>query len=286
MYAITGATGQLGRRVVDVLLRTVPPDQIVAAVRTPGKAHDLAAKGLHVREADYSRPDTLVTAFAGVERVLLISSSEVGGRLPQHKAVIDAAKAAGVSLLAYTSILHCDSTPARLATEHRATEEAIMASGLPAVILRNGWYTENKLLGLPVVLQHGAMVGSAGAGRFSAASREDFAEAAAVALCSDDQAGKVYELAGDKAFTMAEFAAMVSRAAGKPVAYADLPEAEYKAILTGAGLPGELAAILADADAVAAADTLFDDSHDLSRLIGRPTTPFADTIAAAVKAEA
>lgn len=285
MYAITGATGQLGRRVIDVLLKTVSPDQIVAAVRTPAKADDLAAKGVHVREADYSRPATLAAAFVGVKRVLLVSSSEVGGRLPQHKAVIDAAKAAGVKLLAYTSILHCDSTPAQLALEHRATEEAIAASGIPAVILRNGWYTENKLMGLPIALQHGAMVGSAGGGRFSAASREDYAEAAAVALCGEGQAGKIYELAGDRAFTMAEFAAEVSRRAGKPVSYADLPEAEYKAILTGAGLPDNLAAILADADAVAAADTLFDDSHDLSRLIGRPTTPFAETVDAAVKAE-
>ncbi len=285
MYAITGATGQLGRRVIDVLLKTVPPDRIVAAVRSPAKAQDLAAKGVHVREADYGRPETLAAAFAGVERVLLISSSEVGGRLRQHKAVIDAAKAAGVTLLAYTSILHCDSTPARLATEHRATEEAIAASGVPAVILRNGWYTENKLGALPIALQHGAMVGSSGGGRFSAASREDYAEAAAVALRGEDQAGKVHELAGDTAFTMAEFTAEVSRQAGKPVAYTDLPEAEYTAILTGAGLPADLAAIIADADAVAASDTLFDDSRSLSRLIGRPTTPFAQTLAAALKAQ-
>lgn len=284
MYAITAATGQLGRLVIDSLLRTVPADRIVAAVRNPAKAADLSARGVTVREADYDRPETLAAAFAGVDRVLLISSSEVGGRVPQHRAVIDAAQAAKVGLLAYTSILHADSTPARLAIEHRETEAAIAASGVPAAILRNGWYTENKTSALSVALQHGAMVGSAGDGRFSSASREDFAAAAAAVLTRDGQAGQVYELAGDAAFTMAELVAEVSRQAGKPVAYADMPKAAYAEILVGVGLPAELAAIIADADAAAADDHLFDDSRTLSRLIGRPTTPFTETVAAALKA--
>lgn len=282
MYAITAATGQLGRLVIDALLETVPADRIVAAVRNPAKAADLASKGIHVREADYDRPETLTAAFAGVERVLLISSSEVGKRSPQHRAVIDAAKAAGVKLLAYTSILHADLTPARLADEHRETEAAIIAAGVPAAILRNGWYTENKTSGLPMALQHGKIVGAAGDGRFSTASREDYAAAAAAVLTGEGHAGKVYELAGDEAFTMAELAAEVSRQAGKPLAYADVPEAEYAKILAGVGLPKDLAAIIANADAVAADDHLFDDGRALSRLIGRPTTPFAKTVAAAL----
>lgn len=282
MYAITAATGQLGRLVIDALLHTVPADRIVAAVRNPGKAADLAAKGVTVREADYDRPDTLATAFAGVERVLLISSSDVGKRSPQHRAVIDAAKAAGVKLLAYTSILHADVTPARLADEHRETEAAIVAAGVPAAILRNGWYTENKTAALQIALQHGKIVGASGNGRFSAAAREDYAAAAAAVLTGDGQAGKVYELAGDEAFTMAELAAEVTRQAGKPVAYANVSEAEYTAILAGVGLPESLAAIIANADAVAADDHLFDDGRALSRLIGRPTTPFAKTVAAAL----
>ena len=275
MYAITGATGQLGRLVVETSLETVPPERIVALVRTPAKAADLAARGVQVREADYDRPQTLATAFAGVERVLLISSNEVGSRLPQHQAVIEASRTAGVELLAYTSILRADDTPAKLADEHKATEAAIAASGLPAAILRNGWYTENKTSSLGEALQHGALVGASGDGRFSAASRLDFAQAAAAVLTADDQAGKIYELAGDEAFTMAELAAEVSRQAGRPVAYTNISQAEYTAMLVGVGLPEGLADIIADADAPAARDTLFDEGRALSRLIGRPTTPFA-----------
>ena len=286
MYAITGATGQLGRLVVETLLETVPPASIVALVRTPAKAADLAARGVQVREADYDRPETLATAFAGVKRVLLISSNEVGRRVPQHRAVIEASRHAGAELLAYTSILHADDTPAKLADEHRATEAAIAASGLPAVILRNGWYTENKTSSLGQALQHGALLGASGDGRFSTASRLDFAQAAAAVLTTEGQAGKVYELAGDEAFTMAELAAEVSRQAGKPLAYANMSLAEYTAMLVGAGLPESLAEVIADADAVAAQDTLFDGGRALSRLIGRPTTPFAETVGEALDAGA
>jgi NAD(P)H dehydrogenase (quinone) len=217
MYAITGATGQLGRLVIDALMRTIPADRIVAAVRDPAKARNLAERGVIVREADYDRPDTLAKALTGVDKLLLISSTEVTGRLPQHRAVIEAAGRAGVSLIAYTSMLHADTSPARLAVEHRQTEEVIAASGLPAVILRNGWYTENHLLALPAVLEHGAFVGAAKDGRFSSAARQDYAEAAAVVLTTDDQAGRTYELAADKAFTLTGLAAEVaSRARPSP----------------------------------------------------------------------
>jgi NAD(P)H dehydrogenase (quinone) len=283
MYAITGATGQLGRLVIDALMRTIPADRIVAAVRDPAKARNLAERGVIVREADYDRPDTLAKALTGVDKLLLISSTEVTGRLPQHRAVIEAAGRAGVSLIAYTSMLHADTSPARLAVEHRQTEEVIAASGLPAVILRNGWYTENHLLALPAVLEHGAFVGAAKDGRFSSAARQDYAEAAAVVLTTDDQAGRTYELAADKAFTLTGLAAEVSRQSGKTIAYNDLSQDAYQGALTSAGLPADLAAILADVDVAASRGALFDDGGAMGRLIGRPTTPMESLVATALR---
>ncbi|TAL53039.1 SDR family oxidoreductase [Pandoraea sp.] len=282
MYAVTGATGQLGRLVIDGLLEKVPADRIVAAVRNPARAQDLAERGVVVREADYSRPETLAGALAGVEKLLLISSTEVDGRLPLHCAVIEAARQAGVSLLAYTSMLHADSSPAKLAIEHRQTEEAIVATGLPAVILRNGWYIENHLAMIPAVLQHGAIVGAAKEGRFSSAARKDYAMAAVVALTTDGHVGKTYELAGDHAFTLAQLAAEVSRRSGKPVVYNDLAPDAYANVLTGLGLPTDLAALLADADLAASRGALFDDSGTLARLIGRTTTPWKSLLEAAL----
>lgn len=283
MLAITGATGQLGRLVIEELLKTVPPGQIVAAVRSPEKASDLAAQGVQVRHADYDRPEALGTAFAGVEKLLLISSSEVLGRVPQHRAVIEAAKTAGVGLIAYTSILHADRSPLKLAEEHIATESLLTTSGIPAVLLRNGWYTENYLLALKPALEHGAMLGAARDGRISLAARADYAAAAAAVLTSSDGAGQVYELAGDTAWSLSELAAEIARQAGRPVAYRDLPEPEFEGVLVGAGLPAPLAELLADADARAADGGLFDESGALGRLIGRPTTPVPETIAAVLR---
>ncbi|MDE2465860.1 MAG: SDR family oxidoreductase [Alphaproteobacteria bacterium] len=274
MFAVTGASGQLGRLVIERLLERVPASQVVAAMRDPAKGADLSRLGVLVREADYKRPATLSRAFESVDRVLLISSTEVAGRLPLHRAVIDAAQAQGVSLFAYTSMLHADTSPARLAIEHRQTEAAIKSSDLPAVILRNGWYTENHLAALPSALEHGAVFGAARDGRFSSAARADYALAAAIALTSEGQAGRTYELAADNAFTLAEFAVEVSRQSGKTVAYNDLSPEAYEGVLTNAGLPAPLAALLADADAAASRGALFDDNATLSRLIGRPTTTF------------
>ncbi|MCB8882657.1 SDR family oxidoreductase [Acidisoma cellulosilytica] len=283
MYAVTGATGQLGRLAIELLLKTVPASQIVAAVRTPSKALDLAARGVIVREADYSRPETLSTALAGVDKLLLISSTEVSGRLPQHRAVIEAAQKAKVSLLAYTSMLHADTSGAQLALEHRQTEEAIATSGLPAAILRNGWYTENHLMALPAALEHGAFVGAAKDGLFSSAPRADYAAAAVAVLTAPDQAGKTYELAADKAFTLADLAAEMAHQSGKPVVYNDLSAEAYQNVLTGIGLPDDFAALLVDADVAASRDELFHDSGALSKLIGRPTTSMKDSIAAALR---
>lgn len=284
MIAITGATGQLGRLVIQQLLHTIPAGQIVAAVRSPAKAADLAALGVQVREADYTRPDTLESAFQGVDKLLLISSSEVGQRAAQHAAVIAAAQKAGVKLLVYTSILHADSSPLALASEHVETERALRASGLPHVLLRNGWYTENYAASIAPALQFGAVMGSAQQGRIASAARADYAAAAAAVLTREDQAGKVYELAGDSAYTLAQFAEEIARQSGKPVVYTDLPQADYAAALEQAGLPKGFAALLADSDVGASKGGLFDDSRQLSQLIGRPTTPLADVVKATLAA--
>lgn len=278
MIVITGASGQLGRLVIEEVLGSLPASELVAAVRSPEKVADLAEGGIRVRRADYDRPETLESAFAGADRVLLISSSEVGRRAPQHANVIAAAKKAGVGLLAYTSILHADTTPLALGSEHRQTEAELTRSGLPHVVLRNGWYTENYTAGIPVALQQGLVYGCAGEGRISSAARADYAAAAAKVLVADDQAGKVYELAGDYAYTLSEFAAEVAQQAGQAVGYQDLPEAEYAAALKEAGLPEGIAEMLADSDTGASKGGLFDDGKTLSRLIGRPTTPLGEVV--------
>ncbi len=281
-FVVTGATGQLGRLVIDVLLRTVPADSIVAAVRNVEKASDIAAMGVQVRQADYNQPASLEAAFQGAERLLLISSSEIGQRTRQHQAVIDAAQRSGVRLLAYTSVLHADTSVLALAQEHRETEAAILESGLPFVLLRNGWYTENYTAGVPSALSLGAVYGCAGEGRIASAARADYAEAAATILTSDDPAGTVYELAGDSAYTLGDFAAAISRQIGKPINYVNLPEADYRNALLAAGLPEPLAGLLADSDTGASQGALFDDGRQLSALLGRATTALEAAIMAAL----
>jgi NAD(P)H dehydrogenase (quinone) len=283
MIVITGATGQLGRLVIQSLLAKLPASQIVAAVRNPAKAADLAALGVQVRQADYSQPATLDAAFAGADKLLLISSSEVGQRTAQHRNAIDAAKRAGVQLVAYTSLLHAPGSPLALAEEHLATEAYLKETGVPHVLLRNGWYTENYLASIPPALQHGAYIGSAGEGRIASAARADYAAAAAAVLTLADQAGKVYELAGDSSYTLAEFAAELSRQSGKTVPYVNLPQAEFQAALVGAGLPEGLAFVLADSDVGVSKGALFDEQRQLSALIGRPTASLASLIEAALK---
>lgn len=283
LIAVTGASGQLGRLAIQFLLSRHPAARILAIARDPAKIADLAEAGVQVRQGDYDRPDTLDAALAGVERLLLVSSSEIGKRAPQHQAVIDAAIRAGVSLVAYTSLLHADTSPLGLAVEHVQTEQALQASGLPHALLRNGWYAENYTAGIAGALQHGVVLGSAGDGRLSLAARADYAEAAAIIMAGDaTQAGKVYELAGDDAITLTDFAALVARKTGIPIAYQDLPQQDYRDALLSAGLPGFVADLLSDSDAGAAKGGLFDDSGTLGRLIGRATTPIEDVIASAL----
>lgn len=280
MIIVTGATGQLGRLVIASLLKTTPAAQIVAAVRDVAKAADLAAQGVQVRRADYNDPASLDAAFQGATKVLLISSSELGQRVPQHRNVIDAAARAKVALLAYTSVLHADRSTLALAAEHRATEELVRAAGVPYTLLRNGWYVENYTGGLKGAIAHGALAGAAGEGRIAAAARAEYAEAAAIVLASAKPVEQVYELAGDTAFTLGELAAEVSRQTGKPLPFHNLSQQEYLGMLLGIGLPAPLAELLADSDAQAAKGALDDNSGVLGKLIGHPTI----SLAAAVKA--
>ncbi len=278
---VTGASGQLGQLVVDQLLATVPAGQVAATVRTPEAAAALAARGVQARIADYDQPDSLDAAFAGIERILLISSSDLGRRVAQHRNAIEAARRAGVGLLAYTSVLHADTSPLGLAGEHRDTEALLQNSGVPFVLLRNGWYTENYTASIPAALAHRTLIGSAGEGRVASAARTDYAAAAvAVLTAAQDMAGRTFELAGDEAYSLPELAAEIARQSGQPVGYTNMPEADYKAALAGAGLPEALASLLADSDTGASKGALFDDSRQLGTLIGRPTTPMAATVAA------
>jgi NAD(P)H dehydrogenase (quinone) len=282
MIVVTGATGQLGHLVIKALLKKIPASNIVAAVRNVEKAQDLAALGVQIRHADYNLPATWDAALQGADKVLLISSSEVGQRAKQHRAVIAAAKKVGVKLLAYTSVLRADTSPLGLAAEHKETEENIRASGVPFVLLRHGWYTENYTAGIPGALAHGAVYGCAGDGKISSATRADYAEADAAVLLVENQAGKIYELAGDSAYTLSEFAAEISRQSGKNIGYVNLPQAEYKNVLIKVGLPEFVAELLSDSDSGVAKGALFDEGQQLSKLIGRPTTSLAVAVKAAL----
>ncbi|MGC6159891.1 SDR family oxidoreductase [Enterobacter ludwigii] len=280
MIAITGATGQLGQLVIEQLLNTVPANQIVAIVRNPAKAEALRQQGITVRQGDYADESTMTSALNGVEKLLLISSSEVGQRATQHQNVINAAKAAGVKFIAYTSLLHADKSPLGLHVEHVATEKALAESGIPYALLRNGWYTENYLASAPPALEHGVFIGAAGEGKIASATRADYAAAAAKVISGDGHAGNVYELAGDHAWTLSELAAELSKQSGKNVTYQNMSEADFTAALKGVGLPAGLADMLADSDVGASKGGLFDDSHTLSKLIGRPTTLLSESIKA------
>jgi NAD(P)H dehydrogenase (quinone) len=281
---ITGATGHLGRLVIESLLdQGVAAQDITAAGRDITKVKDLADRGVSVRAIDFDEPATLVDAFRRANKVLLVSGSEVGQRVRQHRNVIDAARTAGVGVLAYTSIANAGTTTMRLAEEHQATETALRDSGLPYVLLRNSWYLENYTAQLPSILEQGTLAGSAGDGRVSAATRADYAAAAAAVLTRDVEPGRVYELGGDQAFTLTELAAEISALAGQHISYRDLPVDDYAQLLTGAGIPGPVAAILADSDRGLASGGLYVDSGHLVELIGRPATSLHDALAAALR---
>jgi NAD(P)H dehydrogenase (quinone) len=279
---VTGATGHLGRHVVEQLLEKVPAEQITAVVRDEAKGADFAARGVKLAVADYNTPASFDGLFAAGDKVLLISGNEFDkGRVQQHKVVIAAAKAAGVALLAYTSAP--GSLSAALADDHRGTEEALLDSGVPYALLRNGWYHENYTENLAPVLEYNAVVAAAGEGRVSSAARADYAAAAVAVLTGEGHENKTYELGGDTAWSFAEYAAELSRQTGKEIAYNAVSPEALIGILTGAGLPEPFAAILAGVDASIEKGELVVSTGDLSRLTGRQTTPLAEAITAALK---
>ncbi|EEC1058039.1 SDR family oxidoreductase [Salmonella enterica subsp. enterica] len=277
MIAITGATGQLGQHVIENLLKTTPASHLVAIVRNPKKAAPLSQRGITVRQADYANEAALTTALQGVDKLLLISSSEVGQRTAQHRNVIQAAIASKVKFIAYTSLLHADKSPLALADEHIETEKMLAESGIPHTLLRNGWYTENYLASVPAALKHGVFIGAAGEGKIASAMRADYAAAARV-IREEGHAGNVYELAGDDAWTLSQLADELTHQSGKKIVYQNLSEVDFAAALKGAGLPDGLADMLANSDAGAAKGGLFDDSHTLRKLIGRPTTTLTESL--------
>jgi NAD(P)H dehydrogenase (quinone) len=282
MIAVTGANGHLGQLVIEGLVERVPANQIIAAVRSLEKVSRFQTLGVRVREADYSRPETLSAALLGAKRILLISVDGISQRFKLHKAVIDASKEAKLELFVYTSLLRADSSEIFLAREHKQTEDYIRASGLPFVILRNGWYLENHTSALGSAIEHGALLGSSNDGRFASASRADYAAAAAVILTQPVAGSKTYELAGDQSFSMTELASEVSRQIGREIPYRNLSSEEYAAVLLGLGLPQGAIDVIVDADAKAIRGDLDSTSRDLTQLIGRPTTALVDAVASAL----
>ena len=278
---VTGATGQLGTLVVEKLKEKGLASNVVALLRNPEKA---AGLGVEAREFDYNNPAKLVDALKGIEKLILISGNELGKRAEQHANVIEAAKKAGVKWVVYTSLLHADTSSLSLAPEHHATEKALQASGLTYTILRNGWYTENYTGSVAGAVAAGAFIGSAGDGKISSAARADFADAAVAVVTSAGHENKVYELAGDESYTLAELAAEISKQTGKAIPYNNLPETTYADILKSFGLPEMFAEAIASWDTGASKGDLFDESHQLSKLIGKPTTPLAETVKAELAA--
>jgi NAD(P)H dehydrogenase (quinone) len=279
--AVTGATGHLGRIVIDKLKSMVPVGDIVGLARSPQKGADL---GVEFREADYDKPETLGPALAGIDTLLLISASEIGKRAAQHRNIIHAAKKAGVKWIIYTSLLRADTSSISLGDEHRATEAELKKAGIPFTVLRNGWYTENYTNTIPGALAGGAFIGSAGDGKLSLAARVDYADAAVAVLTTPGHQGKRYELAGDEPYTLSDLAAEISRQTGKKIPYRNLSEADYVSTLKTFGLPDGLAKTIAGWDVAASHGALFDNSRELSMLIQRPTTPLSDVVAQALKA--
>lgn len=280
---VTGATGHLGRLVVEHLLADgVPAEQVVATGRRTERLADLAERGVRVAAVDYEDPATLAAALEGAEVVLLVSGSEVGRRVPQHRAVVDAAVAAGARRLVYTSAPHADTTPLVLAPEHKATEEIIRASGLTFTLLRNGWYTENYVGDVRQARESGEIVAAVGEGRVASAPRDDFAAAAAVVLRTEGHDDAVYELAGDVAWSFDELAAAASEVLGRPVSFRAVTSEQRRADLLAAGLDEGTAGFVVALEENTRDGLLAGGTHDLSRLLGRPTTPLVEGLRAAL----
>lgn len=283
MIAITGASGKLGGLVLNGLLKAVPADHVVALLCRPEKASAFVARGVRVRHGDYQAPETLARALGGVKRLILISGTGLGKRVDHHRAMIEAAKAAGVELVAYTSLLRADASTLPIAGEHKAAEALLQNASIPCVILRNGWYIENYTDNLAMPLALGAFFGAAREGRIAAASRADYAAAAVTVLTTDGHHGKTYELAGDSAFTMKELAEAVSSWAGRSLSYNDLPASDYRKKLVKAGLPGTVVELLVATDLAIARGDLDSRSRSLHTLIGRDPKTLCEVLAGVPK---
>jgi len=283
MIAVTAASGKLGNLVLERLLKVVPASEIVAIARSPEKLAQFQARGVKVRRGDYSALGTLGPSLAGVKRLLLISGMDLGQRVAQHRAVIEAAEAAGVELIVYTSLLRADVSALPIAEEHRATEKLLRASKVPSVLLRNGWYIENYTERLAMNLARGAFFGAARDGQIAAAARADFADAAVTALTTEGHVGETYELAGDQPFTMTDLAKAVSEWAERTISYSDLPAAEYRTALEKAGVPIAFVDIAVGTDLAIARGDLNSASRDLHILIGRDTTTLREVLANTAK---
>ncbi|MTD13527.1 NAD(P)H-binding protein [Nakamurella sp. YIM 132087] len=279
---IAGAAGQLGAAVIDGLLDTVPAADVIALVRTDERGAELAARGVTVRVADYDDAPAVTAALADADRFLLISGSAVGRRFEQHRRLIDAAVAGGASLIAYTSVLSATGSINPVAPEHQQTEAYLAEVGVPHVLLRNGWYSENYAPTVEQASATGVLLTSAGDGRVASASRADYAGAAVAVLTTDGHAGRTYELSGDLAWTQDELAATIAEVTGKPVAVQQVSGAEQQAALVAAGLPDGVAGFVVGVDAAIAKGELGLVTGDLSALLGHPTTPLADTLKAVV----
>ncbi|WP_339869309.1 SDR family oxidoreductase [uncultured Algoriphagus sp.] len=272
---ITGATGQLGKLVVEQLKIRTNASNLIALVRSPQKVQDIEARAF-----DYNDPESMEESLQGIHTLLLISGNEIGQRAMQHKNVINAAKEAGIKWIVYTSLLRADTSTLSLAEEHLATEKHLNESDIPFTLLRNGWYTENYTGSIQGALAAGAFIGSAGDGKISSASRADFAEAAAIVLTGEGHEGKVYELAGDHSFTLKDLASEISKQTGKDIPYQNLSEQEYSKALQVFGLPDRIADGIALWDVSASKGDLYAEDKTLSKLIGRPTTPMSESVKA------
>lgn len=278
LIAITAAAGRLGSLVIDQLLEQVPAERIVAIVRNPSRVAHLSLRGVTVRQACYDDPTQMQRALADVERLVLISASEAARRVQQHSNVLGAAKRAGVSLVIYTSLLHADRSPLAMARDHLATEAELRSLGLRHIVLRNGWYHDNYTISAKPSLAHGGYIGCAGSGRISSAARADYAAAVVAALIGRAEEGRTYELAGDEFYTLPMLAEEISRLSGRRLSYINVPESEFASVLASVGIPRALAEDIAGWDTAASKGALFDDGHELSTLIGRPTTPIVEAL--------
>lgn len=281
---VTGASGQLGRLVLDSLLASgKSPASIIATTRDTAKLADYAAKGVIVRLADFDDAASLDAAFAGADKVLIISTDALdqpGKRLAQHKAAVAAAKEAGAKHILYTSMPQPDDSLVTFAPDHLGTEEAIKATGIPYTILRDGWYAENLFMSLPHALETGSWYTSTGEGRIAHITRADTAAAIAGAVLKAGNESKTYTLTGTKSRTAEEIAAIVSAATGKPLKVVHVTDAQLAEGLKAAGLPEGFIPTIVSFDANTREGKIASVTSDAETLSGRKPTSFEDFVAA------